>query len=125
MSTSAEKLRYVVLHHTGVEAPHLDLMFETAPGSMLRTYRLPQWPVSEGDVATALPAHRREYLHYQGPVSNDRGSVERIAEGVIAITHLSQDGQQIQFCFDGSPMTWTLTTAEAARAVFSKLDDSD
>lgn len=125
MSVTAGPLRYVVLHHQGVDAPHFDLMFETSPGSALRTYRLPQWPVQEGDVATPLKEHRREYLDYQGPVSNNRGFVTRITQGVIAIHGAAGEARALQFRFDASPVIWTLTSIDAQRAAFSRLDAYD
>jgi len=75
-------LRYVVLRHEGIPDPHFDLMFETSPGSALATWRVAVWPITEIHTdAVALPDHRREYLDYEGPVSNNRGTVRRIAAG--------------------------------------------
>lgn len=72
-------LRYVVLHHTGFGQPHYDLMFETAPGSPLATWRSATWPAVSD--LTPLAEHRRAYLDYEGPVSNNRGQVKRVAAG--------------------------------------------
>ncbi len=75
-------LRYAVLHHTGVEQPHYDLLFETQPGSPLATYRCDRWPLEAGTtLAHRLPDHRRLYLEYEGPVSRNRGQVRRVASG--------------------------------------------
>ncbi|HEX4055193.1 MAG TPA: hypothetical protein VHX86_13095 [Tepidisphaeraceae bacterium] len=74
-------LRYVVLHHTGIERPHYDLMVEFESGSALLTWRLPHWPPQQNDEFTPLAKHRRDYLEYEGPVAGDRGSVKRIAAG--------------------------------------------
>lgn len=125
MSIGAKGLRYVVLHHTGVESPHFDLMFETSPESALQTYRLPQWPIQEGDIATSLSAHRREYLGYEGPVSNDRGVVRRVAQGTIQITGTIEVGQNVQICLGASPTIWTLTPTDGNRVILSKLEDYD
>jgi hypothetical protein len=78
-------MRYVVLHHTGIEHPHFDLMLELSPGSELSTWRLPHWPPLPGDKFTALSKHRREYLEYEGPVSRNRGQVKRIVCGVYRV----------------------------------------
>ena len=76
-----EPLRYVVLFHDGIERPHFDLMFETAPGSKLATWRSSEWPVSERATLEPLAEHRREYLTLEGPLSGNRGAVRRVAEG--------------------------------------------
>ena len=65
--------RYVLLTH---DHPHLhwDLMLEEE--SSLRTWRLAQEPLGEAPIkAEPLPAHRKHYLDYEGPVSGDRGTV--------------------------------------------------
>ncbi len=74
-------LRYVILHHEGIAEPHYDLMFETAPGSDLATWRANEWPIHHGSALTRLADHRRAYLDYEGPVSGDRGTVKRISAG--------------------------------------------
>ena len=73
-------LRYVILRHEGVPEPHYDLMFETSEGSALATWRAKAWPPGAEPVEK-LPDHRREYLTYQGPVSNGRGQVKRVHAG--------------------------------------------
>lgn len=78
-------MRYVVLHHVGYRHPHFDLMIETAPGSTLMTWRCADWPVVAGDEVVQLADHRRDYLTYEGPVSNNRGDVKRIAGGTCEI----------------------------------------
>lgn len=75
-------LRFAVLHHTGVELPHYDLLFETADGSPLTAYRCDRWPVAAGTVLDKrLADHRRIYLEYEGEISGGRGSVRRVARG--------------------------------------------
>lgn len=75
--------RFVVLRHDGVPDPHFDLMFETLPGGPLETWRSPAWPIATPVRVTPLSPHRREYLSYEGPVSNNRGVVTRVAEGTF------------------------------------------
>jgi hypothetical protein len=72
-------LRYVILRHEGVESPHFDLMFELEPGAALATWRSPDWPPTCS--VERIADHRREYLGYEGPVSNDRGYVRRVEAG--------------------------------------------
>ena len=74
-------LRYVVLRHEGIPDPHFDLMFELEAGSPLATWRSDSWPPPPGRSIRRIGDHRREYLGYEGPVSNDRGSVRRIEAG--------------------------------------------
>jgi hypothetical protein len=77
----SDVLRYVVLRHEDVPEPHYDLMFETSPGSALATWRAPQWPLETGTPIAPLCDHRPAYLDYEGPLSDNRGAVRRIASG--------------------------------------------
>ncbi len=91
-------LRYVVLHHTEIEQPHYDLMFEVAPGSNLATWRVPHWPPKAKEDFTPLPRHRRRYLEYEGPISGDRGKVLRVAFGTHRI--LENSPAHLVICLD-------------------------
>ena len=71
-------LKYVVLRHEGVDEPHFDLLFETAPGSDLATWRASEWPITDATEFTPLRPHRRAYLQYEGAISGDRGTVHRL-----------------------------------------------
>ena len=78
--------RFVILHHAtppGYERPtHWDLMLEH-DGELL-TWALPSDPLVYHDqLADQLANHRLHYLNYEGPVSNDRGQVRRIARGEL------------------------------------------
>jgi hypothetical protein len=90
-------LRYAVLWHDGIAHPHYDLLFETAPGSPLASWRCDSWP-PEGGELTALPPHRRRYLTYEGPIEGDRGRVRRVAEGHH---QLRIDGDRVILCTQG------------------------
>ena len=76
-------LRYVVLRHEGIPQPHFDLMFETAEGSLLATWRCDEWPVTAHSKLQRIAEHRRAYLELEGPLSGNRGSVRRIAAGTF------------------------------------------
>jgi hypothetical protein len=59
---------------------HWDFMLESE--GVLRTWRLDADPVNSARIAaTPLPDHRLAYLDYEGPVSNQRGQVQRIDRG--------------------------------------------
>jgi len=82
-------MRYVVLHHTGIPQPHFDLMLELSPDSELSTWRVLHWPPMPEDPFTPLPKHRRDYLEYEGPISGDRGQVNRVAAGSYRLVEAS------------------------------------
>ncbi len=80
--------RFVILRHepgnAGPRELHWDLMLEEDDG--LRTWAFPQEPALGLTVEVdELPVHRSHYLDYEGPVSNDRGSVSRIEQGTYSI----------------------------------------
>lgn len=80
-----EPLRYVVLFHEGFGQPHFDLMFETAPGSDLLTWRSDSWPLKPQTTLTPIDLHRRAYLDYEGEISGGRGNVRRIHAGTFEL----------------------------------------
>ncbi|MAV35421.1 MAG: hypothetical protein CMJ59_08175 [Planctomycetaceae bacterium] len=72
--------RFVVLHHLtppgSPRGPHWDLMLER--DGVLETWALDAPPLSEtSQDAQKLDDHRVHYLDYEGPVSGDRGVVQR------------------------------------------------
>jgi hypothetical protein len=84
---------YVILHHTASpDAPdHFDLLLDApdTPGGKLLTWRILPHPHSwprHPPAATRLPDHRRLYLTYEGPLSNNRGHVRRTATGAATLT---------------------------------------
>lgn len=78
-------LRYVVLRHDGIAIPHYDFMCEWRRDSPLMTLRFAEWPPVGDQSFERLGDHRREYLTYEGPVSNGRGFVKRVAQGSCSI----------------------------------------
>lgn len=88
--------RFVILHHRlppgSDRSDHYDLMFED--GEALLTWAIADLPSEQPQTAEELPPHRREYLTYEGPVSNNRGQVVRVAAGSFAWLQ-RQDGQLI------------------------------
>jgi hypothetical protein len=75
---------FVILHHRlppgSGRADHFDLMLEDSLTELL-TWALPDLPGAEAQQAEQLPPHRRDYLTYEGPISNNRGEVTRVAAG--------------------------------------------
>lgn len=75
--------QFVILHHqlppASERADHFDLMFED--GDSLVTWAIAELPSDRPQAAAELAPHRREYLTYEGPVSQNRGRVERVAAG--------------------------------------------
>ena len=85
--------RFVLLRHElplkAERGSHWDLMLENR--GVLLTWELPKLPPSPLPASferlgiRRLPNHRIEYLEYEGLVSNDRGTVERVDFGVFQI----------------------------------------
>jgi len=86
--------RFVVLEHdwNGV---HWDFMLEN--GASLRTWAVDA-PIVPGVelAARLLPDHRRTYLTFEGPISGDRGSVRRVAEGEFQTIEWRVDCVRVQ-----------------------------
>lgn len=116
--------RFVLLYHecpSGYEKPsHWDFMLEV--GEVLWTWELRELPaewqssladvvISQNSMVTArrLADHRLAYLEYEGPLTNDRGHVTRIAGGEY--TFLENTVQQIIASMTGDLKT-TIKLAE-------------
>jgi hypothetical protein len=81
------ELPTVVLLHQSRADSHHDWMLgdPTDPDGPLWTARVTPAPSRWGELAswdlTPLPAHRRRYLHYEGELSGNRGTVTRVDQG--------------------------------------------
>ena len=102
-------LRYVILHHGDIPEPHFDLMFETRPGSDLATWRSQSWPIEESTPVTRLRDHRRFFLQYEGVLSEQRGMVQRIAEGECEVEIGEADMITIRITSGTTPVTFRLS----------------
>jgi len=78
----------VVLCHTLPDhSSHYDWLFAISDeiNTPLRTYRAIlnplATPIGEMIVVLRIQDHRNKYLHYEGPISNDRGHVVRVGYG--------------------------------------------
>jgi hypothetical protein len=103
----------VLLQHTLPDGgSHYDWMIDVPPPAPLRRRRGPTEPLDpdardlatfrvdvridqsriDEFLATALPNHRRRYLTYQGPLSDGRGHVRRVAKGIVTRWDPQSDG---------------------------------
>lgn len=116
LSTPRDSGRYVVLFHhqphgvarryepdesdESVDArggDHYDWMFEA--DGQLATWATPKLILGDlpGEVgAIRLPDHRIAYLQYEGDVSGNRGSVQRVEEGLFKLTDAAPDRYEIR-----------------------------
>ncbi len=69
-------------------APHAAERADDPNERVLIAWRLAAWPIPAGSsiAAERLPPHRRLYLNYEGPISGNRGTVQRIATGTATIS---------------------------------------
>ncbi|MCH2182317.1 MAG: hypothetical protein MK108_09960 [Mariniblastus sp.] len=104
---------FVILFHQTPEsaerADHWDLMIQS--GDSLMTWALESSPLA-GRVMTAvrLADHRLEYLDYQGPLSDDRGVVSRLARGTSR--RLDKGGDVQVFQLATADFNWRVTVTE-------------
>ena len=79
--------RFVVLQHCDRDGVHFDLMIEN--GAKLATWKMPDPPERcgpHGQACRRIGEHRRLYLDYEGPISDDRGEVRRHDAGTCRVT---------------------------------------
>lgn len=74
---------------TGSMDVHYDLMLETEGG--LLTFAVAKKPSTSHPALPAiqLPLHRADYLEYEGPVSDGRGTVQRVMAGTFALIEVA------------------------------------
>ena len=84
--------RFVIQHHITKDQPHWDLLIEQR--NDLATWRVlldpKDWP-GKTIPCQKTADHRRIYLTYEGPISNDRGDVQIFASGACRIRQVSED----------------------------------
>jgi hypothetical protein len=101
------RVRFVILRHDGIARPHFDLMIESEPGGPLETWRSDLWPIIAPTQLVHLPPHRRAYLDYEGPISNDRGQVHQVEAGGCTV-EIGPEGR-----WTVTTQQWTLTLTPA------------
>ena len=114
--------RFVVLKHTAPRGTHWDFMLETQEA--LTTWALAQPPDAAPQVAAeALPDHRKAYLDYEGPISDQRGSVTRWDRGTFQLRRSDLD--EITLVLSGETLIGEVTlrrsAADPAQWTFSYL----
>jgi hypothetical protein len=107
MTISPGTYPFVVLHHSGVDPAHFDLLIDVDPAGSVPTWRLDAWPADLTVGAKLLKPHRRLYLTYEGPVGGDRGQVAQVATGVLQLD--CSDDVAIAAFGDGSRVRLPLT----------------
>ncbi len=83
--------RFAILHHQELTGEHWDLMLEH--GDVLLTWQLDADPVSPDVLpirARRIADHRKTYLTYGGPISDDRGSVTRVDGGSVEFENITE-----------------------------------
>ncbi len=84
-----------LLLHKLAESEHYDWLIARPGHDRLWTARLQppsrHWSELQRFELIEIPPHRRQYLTYEGPISGNRGSVQRIDEGTVQIEHWSED----------------------------------
>ena len=75
-------LHFVIQEHSGFGPLHWDLMIQEKQA--LATWKVQKhpntWP-NQTITCQNISPHRSEYLHYEGPISNNRGQVHIVDSG--------------------------------------------
>jgi hypothetical protein len=99
--------RYVLLRHDHPSL-HWDLLLEAAEHAPCPTWRLPApLPAGQAILAVRLPDHRPHYLTYEGPISGNRGTVQRERSGHFQI--LLEEPGRLEILLRDASGEWLLT----------------
>ncbi len=112
---TSRNLRYAVLWHHDIAEPHYDLMFESKPGSDLATWRSLVWPIESQTPLIRLRDHRRAFLDYEGQLTGQRGSVQRVASGECELQIGDDAIWKIQLLTGAPPTTLVIRQIDAER----------
>ncbi len=122
MSPALEHATVILLHQLPDETSHFDwLIARDGPADApLLTFRVglrPDDPQITAFSAERLPDHRSLYLHFEGPLESkdgvERGSVTRLARGVVRIVRESDHSVEIQAEWEGGSWVYRGAVAEA------------
>ena len=107
---TASSNRWVLLYHQVQDQPskrgdHFDLMLSPKDSGPLWTWAIETNPLDQSlpheCSAERLPDHRRVYLDYEGPISDDRGCVNRVAQGSFEIIQWSAEKIELRTALSG------------------------
>jgi hypothetical protein len=85
-------LRYVVLHHTEIEKPHYDLLFQWPDRPSLGSVRCSDWPPNAATTFQRIADHRAIYLDCEGSLTQDRGAIQRVESGACTLANTDHTG---------------------------------
>jgi len=71
----------------------------------LATWRSEVWPIERPTVLKRLRDHRRLYLEYEGPVSDQRGAVQRVTDGECEVEVGENSVWKIKLISGAPPVT--------------------
>jgi hypothetical protein len=115
MSANAGECRFVLLRHELPESSgresHYDLMLER-PDDLFTLELCEELHPEVSQWARELTPHRKAYLDYEGPVSQDRGEVRAVDRGSLAIVAWS--AEMIEAELRGQRLQVRLTLAREA-----------
>ncbi len=100
-------MRFVVQEHRKDQDVHWDLMLEK--GERLATWQTPAPPEQWSEIplpCQKLVDHRLKYLTYEGPLSDNRGTVCMVAAGTCLPQLVSENNWQIRL--EGDSITGNL-----------------
>lgn len=105
--------RFVVLQHDHPESLHWDFLLEF--DDRMLTWALPLPPCYDHPLpARALPDHRKEYLQYEGPVSQGRGTVVRWDRGTFEC--LVRDEDRVEVDLRGAKLVGRLCIERSSQS---------
>jgi len=114
--------RFVILHHSGYGRDHWDLMLEQSQS--LATWKVYHEPgnLTKGAIEVfRIVDHRKAYLDYEGPVSDNRGEVRRVYAGTYILLQKSEDSWQVRLKADNIAGEYEMTCQQNDRWVITKV----
>ena len=108
----------ILIHTLPNEQSHFDWFIDqpeiNAEHRLLsfRCHHRPDFSSSSIQLVELLPNHRTAYLTYEGPVSNNRGSVHRVAAGSILELVKSAHSISILIQWDSIRIHYTLSRSD-------------
>lgn len=107
--------RFAILHHRLDEGEHWDLMLEH--GDVLLTWQLLREPINRASLpitARRIGDHRKAYLDYEGPLTDNRGTVRRVDSGIVEFE--TNTPQYCRFVLSGDRLHGTFILRQEAQS---------